>query len=56
MYGCEVLFDAETAAKIRNEIRSKMGFCPCDKGLRCPLLPDPIFPDQPPRSSSPSTT
>lgn len=40
-YGCDVLFDAETAVKVRAEISAKMGGeCPCEAGKRCPLLPD----------------
>lgn len=39
--GCDVLFDAETAARVRTEVSSRMGgVCPCDDGRRCPLLPE----------------
>ena len=39
MYGCDVLFDAETAAIVRDEVKAKMGTCPCEQGRTCPLLP-----------------
>ena len=40
MYGCYVLFDAETAAEVQAEVRAKMGgVCPCDEDKQCPLLP-----------------
>lgn len=45
MYGCEILFDAVTADKVRTEVRAQMGgVCPCDVDKKCPLLPDPVIP------------
>lgn len=44
MHGCDLLFDADTAARVRAEIVAKMGRCPCDEGRRCPLLPDDLTP------------
>lgn len=39
-YGCEILFDAETAERVKGEVRSHMGGeCPCDRNEACPLLP-----------------
>lgn len=41
MYGCDLLFTPEAAVKVRAELRDKLGGeCPCDRGERCPLLPD----------------
>lgn len=43
MYGCDLIFNATDAAAIREEVRSKLGgACPCEQGLRCPLLPDDL--------------
>lgn len=44
MYGCELLFTAEAAQKIRAEIILRTGSCPCDTGQRCPLLPADLAP------------
>jgi hypothetical protein len=39
-YGCEILFDAETAERVKREVRDRMGGeCPCDRDEQCPLLP-----------------
>lgn len=39
-YGCEVVYDAETAALVRAEIQARLGGeCPCDRDEPCPLLP-----------------
>lgn len=49
-YGCEVAFDAETAAKVRAEVSARLGgMCPCDRDEPCPLLPQssaPLLPTQ----------
>lgn len=43
MHGCELLFDAETAARVIAQVRAASGGeCPCDKGQRCPMLPDDV--------------
>lgn len=48
MYGCDILFGAETSASIRRELTKAMGdAAPCARcllGARCPLLPDDIGP------------
>lgn len=45
MYGCEILFDAETAASVREAVsKAAGGQCPCVAGLTCPLLPDDLGP------------
>lgn len=41
MYGCELVFDVETAAKVRAEVSSRLGgVCPCEADESCPLLPE----------------
>lgn len=43
MYGCEVLYDAETAERVKAQVRGMMGMggqCPCDRDQPCPLLPE----------------
>lgn len=44
MFGCDLLFTPETAIKVREEIGKHYGQCPCERGLRCPLLPDDMGP------------
>lgn len=40
MDGCDLLFNPETAAKVRGQVRANLGGeCPCDRGEPCPLLP-----------------
>lgn len=40
MYGCELVFDAETAEMVRAEVSSRLGgVCPCEADDPCPLLP-----------------
>ena len=50
MYGCELLFDAETAVVVRREISAAMGGeCPCEADGSCPLLPRDLGPLLDPR-------
>lgn len=44
MYGCEILFDVETAASVRTELTKALGECPCFVGRTCPLLPADLGP------------
>lgn len=40
MYGCDLLFTPEMAAKVLAEGRARGGgSCACDRNERCPLLP-----------------
>lgn len=40
VHGCELLFDAEMAAKVCAEVRFRMGGeSPCAEDRPCPLLP-----------------
>lgn len=45
MYGCEILFSPTTAAEVRGQFASRMGGrCFCERGERCPLLPEDLSP------------
>lgn len=47
-YGCEVVYDAETAALVRAEVQARLGGeCPCDRDETCPLLPLKFAPSVP---------
>lgn len=40
MLGCELLFSAEKAKKVRALVEETIGeSCPCKRGASCPLLP-----------------
>jgi hypothetical protein len=40
LYGCDVVFDAETAKRVRAEVSARLGgVCPCEADVPCPLLP-----------------
>lgn len=38
MHGCDIVFSADTAEKVKAELSRQWGQCPCDE-TRCPLLP-----------------
>jgi len=38
-YGCELLFDAATAERVKEIARALPGGCACENGRRCLLLP-----------------
>jgi hypothetical protein len=45
VYGCDILFDAETAAAVKRDISAAMGGeCPCMQDRACPLLPADLGP------------
>jgi hypothetical protein len=51
MYGCDLLYSPEVAAKVRAELRRVMGSCPCDLDQKCPLLPADVTKLLPRRAS-----
>lgn len=39
MRGCELVWDAEKARRLRELMVDATGYCPCDRQEQCPILP-----------------
>jgi hypothetical protein len=42
MCGCDLVFAPGTAERVRATLREHMGGCPCERGGKCPFLPDTV--------------
>lgn len=54
MYGCEVMWGDDRAAKVQALVEESLGMaCPCKRGLTCPLLPGEMVLAPPKRYETP---